>query len=180
MVKLSKVLPALLLATFAAASINITAPSKDIWWVAESTNVMTWGCQDTSIVDFTVFINNTDPKILTDILAFIAIQANDDCSITVSSDQVNQTAAPGYTLIFTNPLNFSDIYATSELFEIKALGSLYPSQVTSTGSVASGTGSSNSPSTTSTKSGGAPIAYNPSFIGLAGVMGLLAVGMLGA
>jgi hypothetical protein len=182
MVKLFNVLSALLLfATFAAADLQITNPSSSLWWVAKSTNVMAWNCNDPSITttNFTVLINNSDPKLLVGPLAFIAIQQNFQCSVTVSHDQVNQPAGPGYTLLFANPLNNTQVYTTSETFEIKSLGSLYPTQVSSSGSIASATGSGASASATSTKSG-ALNAHSPSLLGLAGVMGLLAVGLLGA
>jgi uncharacterized protein YlxW (UPF0749 family) len=38
----------------------------------------------------------------------------------------NQPAGTGYLILLANPLNSSDIYATSKPFEIKALGSAYP------------------------------------------------------
>ena len=56
-----------------------------------------------------ISINNTNPNVLLGPLAFIAIQDNFDCSVTVSQDQVDQPASTGYTLIFANPLNDSDV-----------------------------------------------------------------------
>ncbi|KAF8799565.1 hypothetical protein BYT27DRAFT_7263881 [Phlegmacium glaucopus] len=183
MVRLFDVLPALLFATFARAALQITSPSSSIWWVAKSTNVMAWNCNDPSVTvtNFTVLINNVDPKLLLGPLAFIAIQESFQCSVTVSQDQVSQPVGTGYTLLFANPFNNTDVYATSEQFEIKPLGSLYPTQVTSSSSLASGTGSAAAASgTAASTTGGALSAQSPSFMGLAGVLGLLAVGLLGA
>jgi len=140
---------------------------------------MRWNCQtQPSITEFTVLINNTNPATLAGPLAFIAELANDDCSYAVSQNQVNQPAATGYTLIFANPLNNSDIYTTSQLFEIRALGSAYPT--TSSGLAASGTATSTSSSSATPSNAAALGAHNPSSIGLAGVMGLLVAAVLGA
>jgi len=181
MVGLFKALPSLLLATLAAAAdLIITVPSSTQYWVAKSSNVLTWDCKHNPFNNFTVLIANLNTSILPASLAFIAIQENDQCSIVVPQDLVNQPADTGYTILFANTLNNSAVYTTSELFEIKPLGSLYPNQVASLSSTASGTaGTTSSPSATSTKSGALGM-YSPSFIGLAGVMGLLAAGILGA
>jgi hypothetical protein len=61
-------------------------------------------------------------------VAFIAIVQSSDCSKEVTIQQSNQRAAPGYTLYLANILNGTDIYGQSEEFEIKPLGSAYPSQ----------------------------------------------------
>jgi len=182
MVGLFKVLPSLVLASFAAAQatlFKITQPSSSIWWVAESQNVMAWDCQaDPSISNFTVLINNTTPAVLSGSLAIISQLDNNICSYALSQSQVNQAAATGYMLVFANPLNNSDVYATSELFEIKALGSAYPT--TSSSLAASGTATSSSSSSATPSTAAALGAHNPSSIGLAGVMGLLVAAVLGA
>lgn len=178
-----KILLPLLFATFAAAAnLEVTEPSTDIWWVAQSTNVMAWNCQSqvnqpNPINNFTVLINNVNPSVLAGPLAFIAIQELDQCSITVSPNQVNQPASSGYILLLADDFNNTNVYATSQQFEIRPLGSAYPSQVSSSSSVASGTATS-SPSA-SPSSGSALGVHSPSFLGLAGLMGLMAAGMLG-
>jgi hypothetical protein len=185
MVGLFKTFLPLLLATFAAAtSLQITQPSSSIWWVAKSQNVLAWNCQSgtDSVTNFTVLISNVNPSILAAPLAIIAIQQNFDCSIIITQDEASQPAATGYTILFANPLNNTDVYATSEQFEIKPLGSLYPSQVSSSASAPGGTGTgtgTSSPSASPTKSG-ALDAHSPSFIGLLGIMALMAAGLLGA
>jgi len=145
MVKLAAILPsvALLLASFTgvAADLKVTRHSSSIWWVAKSNNEIAWTCKDTSITDFTVLVNNADPKLLAAPIAVIAIQQNYDCSITISQDQANQAVGTGWTVLLANPLNNTDVYATSEPFEIKALGSAYPSQSTPTASNSSASGS---------------------------------------
>ena len=56
-----------------------------------------------------ISINNTNPTILSGNLAFLAVQENDDCSINITPDLVSEPAAPGYTLMFANPLNETDV-----------------------------------------------------------------------
>jgi len=179
-------LPPLLLATFAAAqnstSFSILTPSASIWWVAQSENVMSWDCkspQAIADVDFTILIQTpTTPPTLP--LAIIAIQKNDACTITVSHDKSNQAPGTGYVLLLANTLNNTDVYATSQPFEIKALGSLYPSQVSSSASAASGTDAASSSATASSKNSASLGSHSPSFLGLTGIMGLLTVAFLGA
>ncbi|KAK7051345.1 hypothetical protein VNI00_004845 [Paramarasmius palmivorus] len=50
----------------------------------------------------------------------IAMQDNKDCSKLVTSQQSTFPAASGYTILFTNPLNQSEIYSESGEFEVKA------------------------------------------------------------
>jgi len=157
MVKLAAILPsaALLLASFTgvAADLQVTSPSSSLWWVAKSTNVIAWTCKDTSITDFTVLVNNANPQLLVSPIAVIAIQQNYDCSITISQDQANQPVGTGWTVLLANPLNNTDVYATSEPFEIKALGSAYPSQ--STTSAGNSTSSSSGSAASSKPTSGA-------------------------
>ena len=54
-------------------------------------------------------IANTDPKILPAPLPFIAQQNNFDCSKSITQDQINQPVATGYTIIFADPLNNTNV-----------------------------------------------------------------------
>jgi len=188
MVGLFKALLApLLLAVFAVAqggTFNITYPSEEDWWVALSSDVMVWDCKDPNAIAYahwTVFINNTDPSVFAGPLGIIAELQNSDCSYSVSHDQVNLPVGVGYYIIFANDINRTNVYATSQPFEVKALGSPYP--VTSSASSASGTaGASSSASATAasgTKNGAELGSHSPSFLVLTGLMGLLTVALLG-
>ncbi|GLB38978.1 hypothetical protein LshimejAT787_0601400 [Lyophyllum shimeji] len=106
----------------AAADFKILAPSADVWWVAKSQNTLTWTCKESPPHDtFTVLVANKDVKILTAPIAIIGIQNNFDCSKLITQDQLTAPAGTGYTIQFANTLNQSDIFATSQEFEIKAL-----------------------------------------------------------
>ncbi|CAL1709006.1 unnamed protein product [Somion occarium] len=142
---------AVLSATFAAligvatADLKITTPSSNAWWVAQSINTIAWTCQESQFQTFTILIANTDPKVLTQPQAIIAIENNFDCSKTITQDQASQAAGSGYTILLANPLNSTEVYATSEPFEIKPLGSAYPTTSASTTPTATGSSASNAP-----------------------------------
>jgi len=125
------------------ADLTVTSPSSSVWWVAKSQNVLSWSCHDTTITEFTVLVANTNTQLQAAPLAIIAIQQNFDCSIVITQDQANQAPGTGWQILLANPINNTDVYATSDPFEIKPLGSLYPSQVTpsaNASSAASATG----------------------------------------
>jgi len=115
----------LALASFASAQSVITAPAPDIWWVAKSNNVLEWDCKNFGYDKFTVMIHR-EP--MPSPLAVIAIQDNTQCSLLVTSNQFNVEPGTGYRILFGNIVNNTDVYTTSEEFEVKPLGSLYPTQ----------------------------------------------------
>ncbi|KJA17417.1 hypothetical protein HYPSUDRAFT_46499 [Hypholoma sublateritium FD-334 SS-4] len=157
-----------------AADLQVTSPSSSIWWVAQSQNLLEWSCQDTTIGNFTVLVTNTSPTIAVAPIAIIAIQNNFDCSILITQDQANQPAGSGWQILLANPLNNTDVYATSEAFEIKPLGSLYPSQVTSS---AVGTASSTASGSAAPASSSTTTSSAMSIRGAGLGMGMLAAGV---
>jgi hypothetical protein len=177
-------------ASFALASLatlaqgfSVTAPSANTWWVAKSLNVLTWDCKASDApATFTVLIANKDPKVLVAPLAIIGIEQNFDCSKEITQDQSNQPAGTGYTILLADPLNNTHVYATSDEFEIKPLGSSYPSQASpSSGSnngasgTASGTGTSSSSKPTQSNSAlGLSMEAGWVLAGLGAMLGLVA------
>ncbi|KAF8628052.1 hypothetical protein AX17_006056 [Amanita inopinata Kibby_2008] len=162
---------ATLSALFTAASAQdvfaITAPSPDVWW-----GRMSWpGNAKSPPFSSSPSSSPTrqDPSVLSGRLAFIAQQANADCSKTIDKTQINQAPATGYKLQFADIINGSHIYAESGEFEIKPLGSAYPS---STPSVATPTGNSSAPASTAKSNNGASAFKTSTGLGL----GLAAVG----
>jgi hypothetical protein len=139
------------LVSVVAADVSITYPGgPNGWWVGKSENRFDWTCNDNPThPTFTVLIANKDPTILVSPIAIIAQQPNADCSKTVTNQQFNfdQPPAQGYTVLFANVLNSSDVFATSQEFEIKPLGSLYPSQIASSSSAAAAASASTAGST---------------------------------
>ncbi|KAK7051346.1 hypothetical protein VNI00_004846 [Paramarasmius palmivorus] len=120
-------------ASAAGGGPKILRPGPDNWWVAKSDNVIEWDCKTSSVTEFIVVI---------------ADQQNSDCSKLVTQQQMSMPAATGYKIQFANRLNQTDVYSESEEFEIKPLGSAYPSQATP-----SGTTSSSNSSETGTSAG---------------------------
>ncbi|PBK96433.1 hypothetical protein ARMGADRAFT_1010096 [Armillaria gallica] len=141
------------------ADLKVTSPSSDIWWVAQSTNVIAWSCNDSPYSEFTILITNPDTSVLASALAIVAIEPNYDCSKVLTQQQVSMPAATGYILQLANPLNSSQVYAASEPFEIKALGAAYPSTSaaveSATGSLAAASASAASSSASASASGNA-------------------------
>jgi len=116
---------ALALATFASAQSIVTNPSPDKWWVAKSDNVLEWDCKNSGLVQFTVLIHRDG---MAAPLAVIAIQDNFVCSLLVTSNQVDVEPATGYRLLFADIINNTNVFTTSDEFEVMPLGSLYPTQ----------------------------------------------------
>ncbi|PBK77723.1 hypothetical protein ARMSODRAFT_4669 [Armillaria solidipes] len=141
------------------ADLTVTSPSADIWWVAQSTNVIAWSCNDSPYSEFTILITNPDTSVLVSALAIVAIEQNYDCSKVLTQQQVSMPAATGYVLQLANPLNSSQVYAASQPFEIKALGAAYPSTSaaveSATGSLASASASASAASASASASGNA-------------------------
>jgi hypothetical protein len=107
-----------------AADLTILTPGgPDLWWVAKSQNVLAWTCHSSPYGNYTVLIAGPN---LPAPLAIIGIEENYQCSQEITQDMSNQPPATGYTVLLANPLNSSDVYATSQPFEIKPLGSTYP------------------------------------------------------
>ncbi|KAG6859643.1 hypothetical protein C0995_006326 [Termitomyces sp. Mi166 len=146
----------------AAADWEIFSPSSDVWWVAKSINTLSWSCKDPVAVahpTFTVLVANSDPKVLTSPIAIIGIQNNFDCSKTITADMLNAAPGTGYTIQFANTLNATDIFVSSSPFEIKPLGSAYPTatpgiSTSSPSATGSGANAATTSSTTSDNSKG--------------------------
>ncbi|WWC70045.1 uncharacterized protein I206_103989 [Kwoniella pini CBS 10737] len=123
--KLTLIIPALLFTLGAVkAELKITQPTADHWWVAQSLGTLAW--DGISPDQFSVFLSNSDTNVLTSLLALTSITYAYDTSKTINPGSI--TPSGGYTILLTNPLNSSDVYAKSETFEIKAVGSAYPAQ----------------------------------------------------
>ncbi|KAF8841090.1 hypothetical protein BDN67DRAFT_1068755 [Paxillus ammoniavirescens] len=167
-------LAAAALASAASAQLTVTNPSANSWWVAQSANTLAWTCNTSPYQTYTVVLTNSNPSILSGPLAIIAIQQNYDCSETITQQQAAQPAATGYIIQLTNPLNNTEVYAESEPFEIKALGSAYPASSSAVSATGSGTGTSTGASPAST-TGAAVANYIP--VGMS-MVAALALGLI--
>ncbi|OAX40554.1 hypothetical protein K503DRAFT_848892 [Rhizopogon vinicolor AM-OR11-026] len=151
-----------------SAQLTITSPSANDWWVAQSLNTLAWTCDTSPYQNFTILLTNSNLSILPAPLAIIAVQDNFDCSETITQQQSAQPAGTGYVVQLASTVNETDVYASSQPFEIKALGATYPTTTSSAGS--SATGSSASPTTTTT--GAALAQYVPVGLSMAAALAL--------
>jgi hypothetical protein len=151
----------------ATADLSIISPGgSDLWWVANSENNIVWTCDSSPYTNFTILVTNSNPSVFSGPIAIVAIENNYDCSKTITQEQANQPVGTGYMIQLASPFNETDVYAQSQPFEIKALGSEYPASsatptesATQTASASSGSASSSSTSTSSSTHTGAA-SYN--------------------
>ncbi|KAI0293957.1 hypothetical protein BC826DRAFT_360626 [Russula brevipes] len=164
------------------AAFQIYDPGPSAWWVASSDNLLKWTCNDSApALQYTVLLNNTNASILTAPLPIRASLANSDCSETIRRDEFSFPIADGYTILFANSSDQRDILATSQPFEIKSLGSAYPSSATPSNSTPTSTtvtgSSSTGTPTSASKSNGASATLKMSAAGVLAAVGA-AIGML--
>ncbi|TFK25341.1 hypothetical protein FA15DRAFT_668571 [Coprinopsis marcescibilis] len=160
-------------ASVTSAQLRVVRPSRDIWWVAESTNVMEWSCRESQQEQFTILIGKEGDVIPP--LPIFAIQNNFQCSIEVTQDKANQVPGDNYLIYFANIINNTDVYAISEPFEIRPLGSAYPAETTR-GASPSASGGANAPGASDGATGNknAALSLSGSSMGLAtGLIGLV-------
>ncbi|KAG1732982.1 hypothetical protein EDB19DRAFT_1639994, partial [Suillus lakei] len=154
-----------------SAQLTITSPGTNDWWVASSLNTISWTCNTSPFMNFSILLTNSNPAVLPAHLVIIAIEENYDCSTTITQQQSAQPATTGYTIQFANTLNSTDIYTQSEPFEIKALGAPYPTATGSAGSISTSTSSA----AQATQTGGALAEYVP--VGMS-MVAALALGLV--
>jgi len=133
------------------AQLTITEPSSERWWIAQSQNTLRWTCNTSPYTNWTVLITNPDVTMLSGPLALIAIQYNYDCSKTVIPGEQLKPGT-GYNMVFANPFNNTDVFATSQSFEVKAVGSTYPPQITTSEALTATGGASGTSAPTATSS----------------------------
>ncbi|KAG1771986.1 hypothetical protein EV702DRAFT_1134928 [Suillus placidus] len=158
-----------------SAQLTITSPGTNDWWVASSQNTISWTCTTSTFLNFTILLSNSNTAVLAAPLAIIAVQENYDCSKTITQQQSAQPAGTGYTVLFASTLNSTDIYAQSQPFEIKALGSSYPTTTSGVGGTSTGTPSGSAGAAQATKTGGTLAEYVP--VGMS-MVAALALGLV--
>jgi len=176
-----------LIGTTVATFEFLSPGGPNLWLVAQSENVIVWTCNDSPPATvYQLLVNNTNPTILAAPEAIVANVPNPDCSFTLTTQQANLVAATGYTFIFADTLDQTKIYATSQPFEVKALGASYPpasatptdSGSSSTSTSASGSSTaSGSTSSSSPKSNSAFTSFQVSGAGVLAAVGVV-IGML--
>ncbi|KAF8339692.1 uncharacterized protein EI90DRAFT_2270477 [Cantharellus anzutake] len=160
------------------ASVNITFPNSNVWWVANSLNLLQWTCQDPAAPKTYTVVVFGQGSLAGGLPIISTLVPNYDCSINIPpiSDLV---AGTGYQVALTNTLNRSDIFAESQPFEIKAEGSPYPPQpsntaatYTSTATSAGNATSTSSPASSTSKAGSA-LAISPAPLSFSAAVALV-------
>jgi hypothetical protein len=132
--------------TVASAQLQVLSPGgSNEWWIQQSENLLTWNCDQSQEQTFTVLVANPN---MASPLAIIAQQPNYVCSLLVTKDEMGALVpGTGYTVQLANIFNSTDVYAESSPFEIKAIGSAYPSTTSSEipSSTSSGSSSTGTP-----------------------------------
>ncbi|KAJ9114133.1 hypothetical protein QFC20_001649 [Naganishia adeliensis] len=123
----TSVLAASLTVSGVLAELSIVSPSSEIFWVGNSSNTLRWLGTDPK--QFTVFLSNPDVNLLTSKLALTAVTDSFNTALTI---QPIQRAGDNYVIEFTDILNATNVYATSQPFSIKQQGALYPTATTAT------------------------------------------------
>jgi len=156
-----------LLAASARATITISNPSSASYWVnATANNSLTWSstANDPSIFHaYVIHDGNTSFQ------GAYAIANNVQTALgSVNVPVLNLVADTGYQIIFGNISNISDVYATSQSFEIKIQGTTPAPTVSSGGSTPGASGSrasgsssgSGAASETGKSSSGSPVVMS--------------------
>ncbi|KAG8968267.1 hypothetical protein FRC03_008133 [Tulasnella sp. 419] len=163
----------------ALAAITITGPSSQAYWVANTSNVISWNYASGDPDPISIVVTNENTTTLNgafSIAEFVSVSAQ-----TFTVTNVTLKTGSGYVVNFVNGSNPSQVYASSEGFEVKPGGTApYGSSVvTISGSVStslpasSRTSSSSAAASSSAASNGALSAYNLPNAGLTSVVGIM-------
>lgn len=135
-------LPALALAT-----IQITSPNANDYWVQNTSKTITWTYDKGDPSPISIFIVANDVNVLNGAYSVDEYVDVSTQSYTITNVTLNN--GTGYAVEFVNPSNYSDVYAISPRFEVKVSGTP-PASSNPTGS--SSSSNSGSPSSTSSSS----------------------------
>jgi len=129
-------------------ALNITSPGPNDYWVQNTSNVINWSFSsgDPNPVDIT--ITNSNSSFLNGAFSIARNLDASNGSFTVTN--VTLRVDTGYVVNFVNGTNSSQIFASSQPFEVKK-----PGTPQSAGANATNSASGSSPSATSPSSGSA-------------------------
>ncbi|KAF7332652.1 hypothetical protein MKEN_00148000 [Mycena kentingensis (nom. inval.)] len=187
---------ALGLASAASAAIStnglsILAPGgENLWWLQGGDNNVAWTCSTSTVSQYTVWLNNTDQAAtISAITALVSVLPNYNCIQLIEARLNSAPAAKGYTIVFTDIANATNVLAVSDEFEIKAQSAGYPpatntpqdtgsaTVVKGSGTAVLGSGSISATGATSSPTGGASLERHLS-VGAVG-LGAAVLGLLG-
>ncbi|CAG8637137.1 9956_t:CDS:2 [Gigaspora rosea] len=148
-------------AIFSADGINISYPSSQYYWVYGSTpNLVMWTSSPSDPAVFNIYLrNNNLPPLATGsglALANNVATSLGKTNVSVSDTYGGQSNGTGFFIYFSHPTNASNIYATSELFQIMPNAAVYTTPSTPTPTAGTTDSSANKKSAASV---GIPLPY---------------------
>ncbi|KAF8590007.1 hypothetical protein K439DRAFT_1628225 [Ramaria rubella] len=169
----------------ALATITIIGPSPNVFWVQNTSNTITWEFTQGDPNPITITITNPNSTFLNG--AFTIADGVDLSNKTFTVTNVTLNVHPGYVVNFVNGSNITQIFASSQPFEVMAAGTPPASQPTASGSSPSATstspagssngsvtsaGTSSTSGTSTNKSNASSRSFDGSFLSLAPMLGM--------
>ncbi|VDC00440.1 unnamed protein product [Peniophora sp. CBMAI 1063] len=140
---------ALALLPASALAITINGPSASQYWVANSSNTISWSFSSGDPAQVDVILTNSNNQTLNGDFSIARFLNTSAESFTVTN--VTIRSGDNYQVVFINPTNASQVYANSSDFSVKPAGTT----PAATSSAASSSASSTSPASSGSSSGSA-------------------------
>ncbi|KAF8491935.1 hypothetical protein JB92DRAFT_2752504, partial [Gautieria morchelliformis] len=105
----------------ASATITITGPSANSYWVQNATNTITWEFTQGDPNPVTITVTNPNSTFLNG--AYAIAERVDLSNKTFTVTNVTLNVHPGYVVNFVNGSNITQVYAQSGAFSLMAPGS---------------------------------------------------------
>lgn len=124
-------------------SLETSLSLSDLGRVQGSSNTITWTYEKGDPTPISIFIVNSDVNVLNGAFSvdeYVDVSTQVQCTTTrffspeslkssirqsYTITNVTLNTGPGYAVEFVNPANYSDVYAISPRFEVKAAGSKF-------------------------------------------------------
>ncbi|KAG8842409.1 hypothetical protein FRB96_005430 [Tulasnella sp. 330] len=103
-------------------ALTVTGPNSSDYWVFGVTNTITWTYSANDPTPVTVYITNANSSTLNGAFSIAENVPTSQQSIEVTN--VTLKPGSGYVVNFVNPTNNTDVYATSDAFNVEPQGTL--------------------------------------------------------
>lgn len=172
-----KIIFSLFLVTLAALAsadnITILYPSSQYWLVAETPQQVIW-TYDVAPQQFSIYLNNKNLSIVNIALTSNVVTNGKNASVVITLNP-SQYDQGDYYITFSSIGNISDVYATSENFELKKPGSTSSVYPPPTSASPSSTGSTSSTPNPKSGANGIINTHNTFLLVLCGLIALVLV-----
>ncbi|KAG1763307.1 hypothetical protein EDD22DRAFT_509720 [Suillus occidentalis] len=160
-----------------SAQLTITSPGTNDWWVAVVSKHVVVDVHDFPVLELHRSVLSPTRISQFSLHPLPSLLFKKTMTVPKPSPSSNppKPLAPVTPFCSPNTLNSTDIWAQSQPFEIKALGSSYPTTTSSAGSASTGTASGTAGAAQSTHTGGTLAKYVP--VGMS-MVAALALGLV--